>query len=225
MRDSDNIQELVKLAPDFIGFIFYDKSKRFVTNFPEVNISSTIKKVGVFVNESITNIVDLIVKNKLDAVQLHGGESELYCEELRRSLSGVEVNEIENKSNQNMISTSLNHKIEIIKAFSVDENFDFLETKSFEQFCDLFIFDTKGKGYGGTGIKYDWRLLEKYRGKTPFLLSGGIRPTDVNSISDFQHPKCIGIDLNSGFEDAPGLKNTERLNNFMSFLRNQESQK
>ena len=217
MRDSDNIQKLVKLAPDYIGFIFYDKSKRFVADFPEGNIPSTIKKVGVFVNESIANIVDLVIENKLDTVQLHGGESVDFCEKLLRSLSGVEVNV--NESTNEVASTPLNHQIEIIKAFSIDKNFDFSTTKEYESYCDLFIFDTKGKGYGGTGIKYDWSILKKYKGETPFLLSGGISDADVDAVKEFGHDKCIGLDINSGFEDAPGLKNIEKLKTFFKEVK------
>ena len=196
MRDSDNIQELVKLSPDYIGFIFYDKSKRFVSEFPKVEIPSRIKKVGVFVNESIANIVDLVVKNKLDAVQLHGGESAEYCDKLRSQ-----------------------HDVTIIKAFSVDEHFDFSITKSYEKYCDLFIFDTKGIGYGGTGLKYDWNILGKYKGETPFLLSGGIGVDDVESVESFFQGKgsnqCVGVDLNSGFEDEPAVKNIGKLKEFI----------
>ena len=195
MRDSENIEELVKLAPDYIGFIFYDKSKRFVADFPKVEILSTIKKVGVFVNEPVEVILDLVAKNKLDAVQLHGDESSEFCEELK---------------------TVFNHQIEIIKAFSVDKYFDFSITKEYESSCDLFIFDTKGGGYGGTGLKYDWTILNNYKGETYFLLSGGIGFNDIDIVNDFKHPKCIGVDLNSGFEDTPGLKNIKRLKEFIA---------
>lgn len=202
MRDSENIQEIVKLSPDYLGFIFYEKSKRYVSQFPQVEIPKTIKKVGVFVNEPIKNILDFIVEYDLDAVQLHGDETVEYCKSLFR----------------NTIDSSPNF-IQIIKAFSVDETFDFEKTKAYSKCCELFIFDTKGKGYGGTGLKYDWNLLKKYNGKTPFLLSGGIGPNDVDSVLEFKHNKCIGVDLNSGFEDAPGLKNKEKLKRFLNKIK------
>jgi len=206
MRDSENIQELVKLSPDYIGFIFYEMSKRFVTDFPKVEIPVAIKKVGVFVNESVEKIIDIVVKNKLDAVQLHGDESAVLCEEL--------------KCHSELVEES--HDIQIIKAFSVDSEFNFAETKAYESICDLFIFDTKGKGYGGTGKKYDWSLLNKYKGNTPYLLSGGIGVDDVDLVLSFlsgqESQKCIGVDLNSGFEDAPALKNIEKLRVFINEL-------
>ena len=212
MRDRENIQELAKLSPDYIGFIFYNKSKRFVVDFPEVAIPSSIKKVGVFVNESIEKIVGLVWEYKLDAVQLHGDESVEFCKELKSLVAE------RSRSDESVILIPLNHQIQIIKAFSVDKEFDFNKTKEYESVCDLFIFDTKGKGYGGTGLKYDWSILEKYQGAIPFLLSGGIGPNDVKSIRAFKHKKCIGVDLNSGFEDAPGLKNIEKLKRFKARL-------
>ncbi len=205
MRDGENIQELVKLAPEYIGFIFYDKSKRFVADFPKVAIPSTIKKVGVFVNEPKAIVLELVKNNKLDAVQLHGGESVEYCKELARSATSS--------------GDDKSHHVKIIKAFSVDKYFDFSTTKNYEQHCDLFIFDTKGEGYGGTGLKYDWTILSNYKGKIPFLLSGGIGPDDVKAILSFlskqESSQCIGVDLNSAFEDIYGLKNIEKLKEFI----------
>ena len=195
MRNVDNISELLKLTPDYIGFIFYDKSKRFVTDFPQVEISSSIKKTGVFVNETIDEVLRKVLDFQLDTVQLHGDESVDYCKELN------------SKS-----------PIDIIKAFSVDENFDFRSTQDYESHCDLFLFDTKGKEYGGNGLKYDWSILKKYEGETPFLLSGGINENDVETIRRFQHSRFVGVDLNSGFEDAPSQKNIQKLKEFKEKL-------
>jgi len=221
MRNSGNIQELVKLSPDFIGFIFYGKSKRFVTDFPKVSIPKSIKKVGVFVNETIENVIDLVLKNELDAVQLHGDETPEFCKELNRLVA--ERSRSDSKLYPKVVSIPINHPIQIIKAFSIDENFDFSATKEYEQYCDLFIFDTKGKGYGGTGLKYDWSILKNYIGETPFLLSGGIGENDAQSILSFlrkqESNQCIGVDLNSGFEDLPGVKNIEKLQVFKRQLK------
>ncbi len=194
MRDKENISELMTLKPDFIGFIFYDKSKRFVADFPQIEIPSTIKKVGVFVNETIEEIVEKVNKHKLDFVQLHGDETPDYCEKLALQ------------------------NIKIIKAFSVDENFDFLATKPFEKCVSLFLFDTKGNNYGGNGVKFNWELLQNYTGKTPFLLSGGISKKDATEINKFKHPTFLGIDINSGFELEPGLKNIKEIKEFKSLL-------
>ena len=194
MRDSENISGLLNLKPDFIGFIFYDKSKRFVADFPQIDIPSSTKKVGVFVNEKIDEIIEKTLKYKLDFVQLHGDETPEYCEKLTK------------------------HKIKIIKAFSIGENFDFSATKSFEKHVSLFLFDTKGKYYGGNGLKFDWDLLKNYKGKIPFLLSGGITKNDAKEIKEFNHPEFLGVDINSGFELEPALKNTNEIKEFKSAL-------
>ncbi|MFA5297742.1 MAG: phosphoribosylanthranilate isomerase [Lutibacter sp.] len=194
MRDSKNISELMTLKPDFIGFIFYDKSLRNVTDFPQIEIPLSTKKVGVFVNETIEHIVKKVNQYQLDFVQLHGKETITYCEKLALQ------------------------KIKTIKAFSVDEQFDFSVVKPFEKHVSLFLFDTKGKNYGGNGIKFNWDLLQKYKGKTPFLLSGGITKNEVEEIKKFKHPAFLGIDINSGFEIEPGLKNTDEIKEFKSRL-------
>lgn len=194
MRDKENISGLLALKPDYIGFIFYDKSKRFVTDFPQIEIPSTTKKVGVFVNESIDEIIDKVIKYKLDFVQLHGNETPEYCEKLAKQ------------------------KIKIIKAFSVDEDFNFDLTLPFEEQVSLFLFDTKGKEYGGNGVKFNWELLQNYKGKTLFLLSGGVTKNDAEEIKKFKHPALLGIDINSGFELEPALKNIYEIKEFKSRL-------
>ncbi|MCF6279176.1 MAG: phosphoribosylanthranilate isomerase [Flavobacteriaceae bacterium] len=218
MRDSDNISELVKLTPDYIGFIFYDKSKRFVANFPEVTIPKSIKKVGVFVNETIEGVITKTTKYDLQVVQLHGDETPQFCKELK--IMFTERSRSDNQTSNNSISTTLNLQIEIIKAFAVDTGFDFSKTNTYKDSCDMFLFDTKGKDYGGNGLKYDWSILKKYEGKTQFLLSGGINENDVELIKEFHHRKLVGVDLNSGFEDAPAIKNIKKLKKFITNIRN-----
>jgi phosphoribosylanthranilate isomerase len=194
MRESENISALLALKPDYIGFIFYDKSKRFVAEFTQIEIPSSIKKVGVFVNETIEEIIEKVNQHTLDFVQLHGNETSEYCEKLAAK------------------------NIKIIKAFSVDENFDFSAIKTFEKHVSLFLFDTKGNNYGGNGIKFNWELLQNYTGKTPFLLSGGISINDAEEIKSFKHPAFLGIDINSGFELEPGLKNINEIKEFKNLL-------
>lgn len=194
MRESENISKLMTLKPDYIGFIFYAQSKRFVADFPQIEIPSSVKKVGVFVNENIENIEEIVKKYKLDFVQLHGDETPEYCFGLAAK------------------------NIKIIKAFSVDENFDFNSILSFEKHVSLFLFDTKGKNYGGNGIKFNWDLLQNYSGKTPFLLSGGIIKNDLEDIKKFKHPAFLGVDINSGFELEPGLKNIKEIKEFKSLF-------
>jgi len=197
MRESENLQSLIALKPDFIGFIFYKKSKRFVADFPKVIFSKGIKKVGVFVNESVEEVLRLVNKHQLDCVQLHGNESAEYCRKLRHS---------------ELVSEPI--QLDIIKAFSVDENFDFSITKQYEKYCNYFLFDTKGNNYGGNGVKFNWELLENYTGNTPFLLSGGISKEDVFLIKNFKHNAFAGIDINSGFEIEPALKNINEIKEF-----------
>jgi len=210
MRDAENISELVKLKPDFIGFIFYNKSKRFVENFPEVDFPEGIKKVGVFVNETIENILEIVYKYQLDLVQLHGNESSEFCEKLINMFTQRRLSEKTRHSE--LVSES--HKLEIIKAFSVDEHFNFESTVAFEKSCDYFLFDTKGTNYGGNGVKFNWDVLQKYKGKTPFLLSGGISKDDVDKIQKIRHSAFLGVDINSGFEIGAALKNIDDIKEF-----------
>jgi phosphoribosylanthranilate isomerase len=203
MRNSENIQDLLVLKPDFVGFIFYEKSKRFVANFPKVNFPNYIKKVGVFVNEEISEVLNKVHNFQLNYIQLHGNETIEYCKELRSC----------HLERSRKISSEC-HQIEIIKAFSVNDNFDFSKTQPFEKYCDYFLFDTKGKNYGGNGVKFNWEILQKYKGKTPFLLSGGIIKEDVDEIKKIKHSAFEGIDINSGFEIEPGLKNINNIKEF-----------
>ncbi len=215
MRDKENISSLLALKPDYIGFIFYAQSKRFVANFPQVEIPSSVKKVGVFVNEKIDKIIEKATQFNLDFVQLHGNETPEYCEKLIAMITGQSRNENKLRHSE-LVSES--HPIGIIKAFSVDKDFNFDVIQSFEKHISLFLFDTKGKNYGGNGIKFNWDLLQNYKGRTPFLLSGGISKNDAIEIKKFNHPAFFGIDINSGFELEPGLKNINEIIKFKSTL-------
>lgn len=114
----------------------------------------------------------------------------------------------------------MNHEIQIIKVFSVDNTFDFSKTKKYESVCDYFLFDTKGKERGGNGIAFNWELLNKYHGKKLFFLSGGIGPEDGTSeIKKINHPKLYGVDINSRFESEPGLKDVEAVEKFVNEIR------
>ena len=205
MRDADNISELLKIQPDFIGFIFYKNSLRNVVDFPVVEIPKTIKKVGVFVSDWVGDLIETANKYQLDCVQLHGGtETVGYCRAL------LERDEIINK------------KTEIIKVFSVDDAFDFEVTKEFEAVCDYFLFDTKGKYHRGKGEKFKWDILSNYSGTTPYLLSGGISGADTKALNAFFKTEaskcCVGLDVNSGFEIDIALKNVEELREFKNNL-------
>ncbi|MFM2269542.1 MAG: hypothetical protein RL757_2983 [Bacteroidota bacterium] len=198
MREAENIEAVAALPIDYMGFIFYPKSARFVADFPKAALDISVKKVGVFVNDSIENILSKIELCQLSAVQLHGSESPEYVENLRKHAA----------------------KIEIFKAFSIDETFDFKGIEDYEGKIDVLLFDTKTPQHGGSGVAFDWNLLEKYDGNTPFLLAGGISAADTGGVQKMkQHPTFGGIDLNSRFEIAAGLKNVALLQHFIEQLR------
>ncbi len=195
MRNSNNILELIKVQPNFIGFIFHENSPRNVTTFPDVKIPETIYKAGVFVNQKEDFIAKKSVEFKLDYIQLHGNETPSFCQEMRQK------------------------KYKIIKAFNISENFDFKQLQAYEAFCDYFLFDAFGKNAGGNGITFNWKLIENYSGQVPFLLSGGIDETMVKQIKDMEHPQFAGVDINSGFEIEPGLKNIQKIKLFSDELQ------
>jgi phosphoribosylanthranilate isomerase len=202
LKYKENIVEIANLQPDYMGFIFYDPSKRFVgEDFEMPVISSDIKKVGVFVNATVDYIIDKIIKYKLNLVQLHGDENAAFCENLSLRLS-------QNENTQN---------VKIIKAFGVDTNFDFKTLESFKNSCDYFLFDTKTKEYGGSGKSFDWSILKNYDNSKPCFLSGGIGLEELKNISDSQL-QIYAIDVNSKFEVEPGLKNIKMIKELVDVL-------
>ena len=193
MKFLGNIQAVAALHPDFMGFIFYPRSPRYAEplDISALNaLPSSIKKIGVFVNENLENILTIVYKYKLDGVQLHGTELVGMCKELREA------------------------GLIVIKAFPIAEAYNFKVTKAYEGTCDYFLFDTRTDTYGGSGVKFNWKMLDEYKGETPFLLSGGIAPDDAEAILKIKHPKFAGVDLNSKFEISPGLKDVELLKQF-----------
>jgi phosphoribosylanthranilate isomerase len=210
MTDSNNLNDVLSNNPDYIGIIHYEKSKRHVAeeNFTSLlNLTQNVKTVLVAVNLELQKLISLLDNYPFDYVQLHGEEDVDYCEALKIHLTRP-LSPMQHGSPQ----------AKIIKAFAVNEAFDFNATNQFEQVVDLFLFDTKGKLKGGNGTKFNWDILSKYTGKKPFLLSGGIGPADVQQIKEFSHSKLAGIDLNSGFEIEPGIKNIESLQQFKNAL-------
>jgi phosphoribosylanthranilate isomerase len=191
------------LGIDYIGHIFWEPSKRYVS--PEQIALQPInnKRVGVFVDDSIETVIKIAKKLSLKGVQLHANEDAKYIQQLKVELPDTLI----------------------IKAVAIATTDDLLHLDRFDRWVDLFIFDTKGKLPGGNGTQFDWNILSNYKGTTPFLLSGGIGPGDINAIRNFKkqlnHPQFIGVDLNSKFEDSPGVKNVEKLTNFVSSLKNE----
>jgi phosphoribosylanthranilate isomerase len=198
MRNHANILEVTDLKPDLLGFIFYRNSKRFVgDNFnPEIihALKHNIKTVGVFVNELPEIILEKLMLYKFDFIQLHGTESPEYCHEI-------------------------NKKCKILKSFGIHDKFDWSALDAYISVCDYFLFDTSTKEYGGSGMKFNWHLLENYHFAKPIFLSGGIGPDDVEKIKELQIPNLAGIDINSKFETEPGLKNAGLLKTFINNLR------
>jgi len=196
MRNPENLQELLDLPIDYVGLIFYKKSKRFVENdLPKLDLKGK-EKVGVFVNESLEYIIEKSKQYDFVTIQLHGVESPEFCKKLKE------------------------RNFKIIKAFSVDDEFNFSKTKKYEPFCDYFLFDTKGKLPGGNGYTFDWKVLKKYEGEIPFFLSGGINGTHKNILKELNINQLYAIDLNSGFEKAPALKDISLLKKFIEDVRN-----
>lgn len=207
MRDADNIRDISALGVDMIGLIFYPPSPRYVQQFssgagiiPDYapDMGKTPLRVGVFVDDMPQNIVTRVYNYKLDYIQLHGNEPRETLENLRAT-----------------IDPDIKPNIKIIKAISISSTEDIKKYKEYVGAADLFLFDTKCKTVGGSGEQFDWQVLQQYDGETPFLLSGGIGPEDVERLKAFQHPKCIGIDLNSKFEIEPALKDVEKLRKFL----------
>ncbi|MSP84749.1 MAG: phosphoribosylanthranilate isomerase [Flavobacteriaceae bacterium] len=199
MKYPNNILEVGTLLPDYMGFIFWEKSTRFFDGIIPL-LPESIKKVGVFVNEKEQEILTKIKKYDLQAVQLHGNESVEFCINLKNKIDPT---------------------LEIIKVFSVNDVFDFEVLNHFESVCDYFLFDTKGKLPGGNGTNFDWKVLENYPSTKPFFLSGGIgieEMLEVKEISKTNLP-IYAMDINSKFEIEPGLKNIELLSSFKDNLK------
>lgn len=192
MRDAQNIRDVESLGVDWIGMIFWPKSKRYVAEVPSY-LPGHLKKVGVFVDSTLDDILQHISDYQLDIIQLHGQESPDFAQALKPHT--------------------------IIKAFNIEKADDLLQTEKYEGIADYFLFDTKGKMVGGNGQKFDWSILTAYQGKTPFLLSGGIGPEDIEPVKSFHHPRYVGIDLNSRFESEPGFKDINQLKTFINNIR------
>lgn len=197
MRDADNISQVASLLPDYMGFIFYQRSPRYVGQNFELpkDFPSVIKRVGVFVNESIEEIKMQAYRLELDFIQLHGNETGEQCVKLKNT----------------------GHRI--IKVFSVDESFDFKITKTYEAIADFFLFDTKGKYYGGNATVFNWDILHRYDQNKPFFLSGGLSPANIHQIVQLKDMNLHAVDINSGVEDSPGLKNSDAVKKSMEFIQ------
>jgi phosphoribosylanthranilate isomerase len=199
MRDAAALPNIAGLGPDFLGFIFAPKSPRFVGTelTPELvrALPPTIWKVGVFVNETTANILATAHRFGLAAVQLHGHETPAQCEELNEA------------------------GLLVMKAFSVGQTVDFNALLPYVPHCDFFLFDTKGAAPGGNGAIFDWNLLSAYNLPVPYFLAGGLGLEHAAELAALRLPGLAGVDLNSGFETAPGVKDASRLAQMLTQLR------
>ncbi|MBH8569632.1 phosphoribosylanthranilate isomerase [Microvirga sp. STS02] len=199
MRDAAALTEVTALGPDFLGFIFAPKSPRFVGDVlaPELlqALPPTIWKVGVFVNETTENILATAQRFGLAAVQLHGQETPAQCEELNEA------------------------GLMVMKAFSVGEKIGFAPLLPYVPYCDYFLFDTKGAAPGGNGTTFNWNLLQSYNLPVPYFLAGGLGLEHAAELANLRLPGLAGVDLNSGFETAPGVKDAKRVGQMLQALR------
>jgi len=198
LNTKSNIQEVVDAGVDWIGLIFYSKSPRSVDKGDvDADFASQLKvlKVGVFVNEEEEVVKQIAENYQLDFLQLHGDESPEYCKRLKQ----------------------VGYKI--IKAFSVKDTLNQTELKDYEGVVDYLLFDTKGKNYGGNGMKFNWKALEAYKLSKPFLLSGGLTVEDAEDVAGLNIDALWGADLNSGFEIKPGLKDATKVKEFIKTIR------
>ncbi|MGZ3764502.1 MAG: phosphoribosylanthranilate isomerase [Mucilaginibacter sp.] len=197
LKHPENIKAVAAFAPDYIGFICYAPSPRYATELQIETLAAlpaAIYKTAVFVNEDAEIIAKLTDTYNFDAIQLHGNEDPEFCNSLR-------------------------NKVTVIKAFGVDKDFDFERLDKFAGKVDYFLFDTKTEKHGGSGLTFDWSLLNNYKLDVPFFLSGGLSLENLEEVRSINHPQFYGVDLNSRFEIEPGLKDIEKLKNAFDILR------
>lgn len=199
MREPENLEQLCALDPDFVGYIFYRGSSRYVGDNPDEALfripGERVSRVGVFVNEHILSVRKIVKDAWVDLVQLHGSETPGYCKAL------------------------VNEGVHVIKVIGPGDLDSPERLEEYYGVVHYFLFDTAGGGSGGTGKKFDWSRLEKYKLAVPFLLSGGVGPGDASSILDLDHLLLRGIDINSRFELSPGMKDIEALKAFFKEIR------
>ncbi len=198
-RDPEAVQNIASLNPDLMGFLFYPDSPRHMENVLRPldlqELPGAIEKVGVFVNESVDVVPEKVEYWGLDMVQLHGDESPDYFASLQAA------------------------GLRLIKVFRIEEKADLAAMDQFAPYCEMFLFDTKGKVYGGTGRPFDHTILEEVEVPLPFLLSGGVSHADAEAIHSLDQPALAGVDVNSRFEIEPGSKDPERVQKFIEEIR------
>ncbi|HEY2583925.1 MAG TPA: phosphoribosylanthranilate isomerase [Mucilaginibacter sp.] len=197
LKDPENIKAVSALGPNYMGFIFYGRSPRFVNKDSLEslkNIPDSIFKTAVFVNETAERINKLIDQHNFDTIQLHGDETAEFCNLFK-------------------------NKVTVIKAFGLNNDFNFEQLTAYKNKVDFFLFDTKTEIHGGSGKMFDWSILNKYNLDVPFFLSGGLSLDNMEEIRNINHPQFYGVDLNSKFETEPGIKNIEKLEKAFDIIK------
>ncbi|MBO4822637.1 MAG: phosphoribosylanthranilate isomerase [Prevotella sp.] len=224
MREAENLRQVGELGVDWIGLVFCPDSPRLVKQrrarggfYPDYSslatkiselgglpalaaVENKPRRVGVFVDDMPQNIVTRVYNFYLDIVQLHGEESPVMIDNLRRTLADI-------------------RPVKVLKTIKVDGKEDFAKCKEYEGMVDYFLFHNKCQQGGGSGEQFDWNILDAYDGNVPFLISGGIGIDDVERIKAISHPQFMGVDINSKFEIEPGLKDVEAVRLFMEKIR------
>ena len=201
INNRENLKQILGLQPDYLGFIFYKNSPRYMkdTLLPADLQHIGVKNTGVFVNSPSDEVEKAIKDFNLDAIQLHGQEEPDYCAYFK----------VKN--------------IEVIKVFKIDDEFDFDTTMAFQDACHYFLFDTKGKDPGGNGSSFNWNVLKKYNQEIPFFLSGGIGIENMEQIKSLKDLNIYGIDLNSKVEHSAGIKDVNKVRRAISILKNSKT--
>jgi phosphoribosylanthranilate isomerase len=200
MKEPENIQAVAGLRPDYMGFICYDLSPRYIDALPPdvlEQLPESVYKTAVFVNEDADKIKSLIEQFGFDVVQLHGTEDPEFCQTLRSQAT-------------------------VFKAFGVDDDFNFEQLNAYNGYVDYFMFDTKTEGHGGSGKTFNWDILNQYQLDTPFFICGGLSLDNMEQVKQINHPAFYGVDLNSRFENQPGLKDVEKLRKAFDILRDKD---
>jgi phosphoribosylanthranilate isomerase len=201
LKHPDNIRQVAALGPDYAGFICYEQSPRYIAGLDAglvAGLDKTITKTGVFVNETQEGITGRVKELQLDAIQLHGQETAEFC-------------------------AFFKGKVEVIKAFGLHDDFDFEALRPYTGVVDYFLFDTQTKTHGGSGKTFDWGMLDNYRWQVPFFLSGGLSLDNLEEIKQISNPMFVGVDLNSRFETAPGLKDLDKLTKAIALIKSESA--
>ncbi|OCX53574.1 hypothetical protein BEL04_04575 [Mucilaginibacter sp. PPCGB 2223] len=234
LKYPDNINAVAALEPDYVGFICYDQSPRFIDDLPADALTGLKPlKTGVFVSHGIDKIIEKVSEYDLDVLQLHGQESPVICDALKNKKPMIVTHIVDVVKNGRKVmklsgetrkTVQLEKDVVVIKAFGLDDGFDFSQLDAYVGVVDYFLFDTKTSQHGGSGKKFNWDILEQYTLDVPFFLSGGLSLDNLAEVKKIKHPAFYGVDLNSRFETEPGLKDIGLLQKAFNLLRSTDTE-